>query len=156
VRTSLATDTNMLAALEPICSLSPSGVLESPQALAAMSTTLGIAISGVITLFVARKTMQTTERNAKLTILDRQHEALRSAVEKIVLLTYNKASILELEDVRAKCLVVLTLLTPTLDSHRALKEQLDLILLQQPSIDWGLKFLELSQRALTDSLIKRD
>jgi chaperone required for assembly of F1-ATPase len=46
-------------------------MLASPQLLAALSTTTGVAISGVITIFIAKKTILASERNVKLAILDR-------------------------------------------------------------------------------------
>ena len=128
------------------CTPPPTQLLQNPQIVTAIATIFGVAISGLITLFVTRRTLQVTERNAKLSILDRQYEAL------IVLMSYNETTIRNMDDLRSNCLPILTLLAPNIASHRALQEHIEIALLQQPDTDWGFQFVRLSQQALADSV----
>jgi hypothetical protein len=116
---------------------------------------MGVAISGLITVFVANRTIHASERNVKLVILDRQYEALRAAVEQIAQLTQNATSFDNIDEIRTKCLTLLILLSPDLSAHRDLKKHIDVALRQQPGTDWGITFLDLAQQALAQSIARK-
>lgn len=145
----------LLPILNSTCNSASASILNNPQILAAFSTTLGVAISGIITVFVARHTIRATERNAKLAILDRQYEALRAAIANILVLTYDRPIVGDVDDLRTKCLALLTLLAPNTDSHQRLRSHIDSALNQLPPTDWGINFFDLAQKALSDSMIRK-